>query len=131
MAMEKRGDAAGSRQRSLVAAVLTGLAAGALCKLLGTATLTALGAALACFGGVVWIGAMQPERTGELDAATRRQRHRSVAIALCLGALVAIFYIATIVRLGPNALKRDSFGGSGPTKSAPLDPIACKKAGTC
>ena len=34
----------------------------------------------------------------------RRQRMRSLAIALALGALVALFYIATIVRLGGNAL---------------------------
>ena len=30
----------------------------------------------------------------------KRQRMRSLAIALALGALVALFYIATIVRLG-------------------------------
>ncbi len=32
----------------------------------------------------------------------KRQRMRSLAIALALGALVALFYIATIVRLGGN-----------------------------
>ena len=36
----------------------------------------------------------------------RRQRMRSLAIALALGALVALFYIATIVRMGGNALHR-------------------------
>jgi hypothetical protein len=36
----------------------------------------------------------------------KRQRMRSLAIALALGALVALFYIATIVRLGGNALNR-------------------------
>ena len=36
----------------------------------------------------------------------RRQRMRSLAIALALGALVALFYIATIVRMGGNALNR-------------------------
>ena len=34
----------------------------------------------------------------------KRQRMRSLAIALALGALVALFYIATIVRMGGNAL---------------------------
>jgi hypothetical protein len=34
----------------------------------------------------------------------KRQRMRSVAIALALFALVALFYIATIVRMGGNAL---------------------------
>jgi hypothetical protein len=36
----------------------------------------------------------------------KRQRMRSLAIALALGALVALFYIATIVRLGGDALNR-------------------------
>jgi hypothetical protein len=36
----------------------------------------------------------------------RRQRMRSLAIALALGALVTLFYVATIVRLGGNALNR-------------------------
>jgi hypothetical protein len=36
----------------------------------------------------------------------KRQRMRSIAIALALGALVALFYIATIVRMGGNALNR-------------------------
>ena len=36
----------------------------------------------------------------------RRQRLRSVAIALALAALVALFYAATIVRLGGNVLNR-------------------------
>jgi CHASE3 domain sensor protein len=36
----------------------------------------------------------------------KRQRMRSLAIALTLGAMVALFYIATIVRLGGNALNK-------------------------
>ena len=36
----------------------------------------------------------------------RRQRARSVAIALALGALVLLFYIVTVVKLGPGVLKR-------------------------
>jgi fatty acid desaturase len=36
----------------------------------------------------------------------RRQRMRSVAIALALAAMVALFYLATIVRLGGNVLNR-------------------------
>jgi len=36
----------------------------------------------------------------------KRQRMRSLAIALALGALVALFYIATIVRLGGNVVSR-------------------------
>lgn len=127
-----RGD---GRGRSLFVAAASGGIAAVLAKLLGGSHVTALGAAIAGVGLALWIGSMQPSASAASGAAsdetTRRQRHRSVAIAVCLGALVAIFYVATIVRLGPNALKRDSFGGSGPTKSAPVDPAACKKAGTC
>lgn len=36
----------------------------------------------------------------------RRQRARSIAIALVLGALVVLFYIVTIVKLGPGVLTR-------------------------
>jgi hypothetical protein len=36
----------------------------------------------------------------------RRQRMRSIAIALALAALVLLFYVATLVRLGGNALNR-------------------------
>jgi hypothetical protein len=36
----------------------------------------------------------------------RQQRMRSLAIALALIALVALFYIATIVRLGGNVFNR-------------------------
>jgi len=42
----------------------------------------------------------------ERQRVKRRQRMRSVAIALALGALVALFYIATIVRLGGNVFNR-------------------------
>jgi len=36
----------------------------------------------------------------------RRRRARSIAIALALGALVVLFYIVTIVKLGPGVLNR-------------------------
>jgi len=36
----------------------------------------------------------------------RRRRNRSIAIALMLGALVVLFYIVTVVRLGPGILDR-------------------------
>jgi len=36
----------------------------------------------------------------------RRRRTRSIAIALALGALVILFYVATLVRLGGNVLNR-------------------------
>jgi len=49
------------------------------------------------------------ERDEELERELerrRRQRARSIAIALVLGALVILFYIATIVRLGGNVSNR-------------------------
>jgi hypothetical protein len=36
----------------------------------------------------------------------RRRRARSIAIALSLGALVLLFYLVTIVKLGPAVLHR-------------------------
>jgi hypothetical protein len=36
----------------------------------------------------------------------RRRRSRSIAIALVLAALVAIFYVVTIVKLGGNVAAR-------------------------
>ncbi len=42
----------------------------------------------------------------ESEEARRRQRLRSLAIALALGFLVVLFYAATIVRLGGNVMNR-------------------------
>jgi hypothetical protein len=36
----------------------------------------------------------------------RRRRARNIAIALALGALVLLFYLVTIVKLGPGVLRR-------------------------
>ena len=36
----------------------------------------------------------------------RRRRARSIAIAVSLGALVVLFYIVTVVKLGPGVLNR-------------------------
>ena len=36
----------------------------------------------------------------------RRRRARSIAIALSLGALVLLFYLVPIVKLGPGVLNR-------------------------
>ncbi|MBB4040148.1 hypothetical protein GGR34_001799 [Microvirga flocculans] len=36
----------------------------------------------------------------------KRRRKRSLALALTLGALVLIFYVVTIAKLGPGVLKR-------------------------
>ena len=46
------------------------------------------------------------EMNEDEKARQRRQRMRSLAIALALGALVVLFYVATIVRLGGNVLNR-------------------------
>jgi hypothetical protein len=43
---------------------------------------------------------------GEERERNRRRRLRSIAIALALAALVVLFYVATIVRLGGNVLHR-------------------------
>jgi hypothetical protein len=36
----------------------------------------------------------------------RRRRARNIAIALVLGGLVLLFYVLTIVKLGPGVLRR-------------------------
>ena len=36
----------------------------------------------------------------------RRRKMRSIGIALALGALAVIFYVATMVRLGGNVMNR-------------------------
>ena len=42
----------------------------------------------------------------EDGTSQRRRRMRSIAIAVSLFILVALFYAATIVHLGPNAINR-------------------------
>ena len=39
-------------------------------------------------------------------ATTGDQRRRSIAIAVILGLLVLVFYLATIIRMGGNVLNR-------------------------
>jgi hypothetical protein len=50
----------------------------------------------------------RPSETGIVltDEQKRRRRARSLAIALSLGALVLLFYVVTIVKLGPGVLHR-------------------------
>jgi len=61
--------------------------------------------------------------TSDDNDSKRRQRMRSLAIGLALGALVIVFYVATIVRLGPNAFRKNGFGSTpavtAPTQQAP------------
>ena len=40
------------------------------------------------------------------EADKRKRRARSLAIALALGALVVLFYLVTIVKLGSNVFNR-------------------------
>ncbi len=47
-----------------------------------------------------------PETFRPTEEQTRRRRGRSIAIALMLGALVVLFYVVTVVRLGPGILDR-------------------------
>jgi len=47
-----------------------------------------------------------PETFRLTKVQLRRRRNRSIAIALMLVALVVLFYIVTIVRLGPEVMDR-------------------------
>ena len=48
----------------------------------------------------------EPVADDERQEWERRRRMRSIAIALALAALVVVFYVATLVRLGGNVLNR-------------------------
>jgi hypothetical protein len=50
---------------------------------------------------------MLPTPPGELSPEDlKRRRRRSIAIALTLAALVALFYALTMAKLGPQVLNR-------------------------
>jgi hypothetical protein len=56
-------------------------------------------------------GALMDERSPEdgivlTEEQKRRRRARSIAIGIALGALALLFYIVTIVKLGPGVLNR-------------------------
>ncbi len=52
--------------------------------------------------------AVSPDRDaqGLTDVDRRRRRSRSIALAVTLGLLVALFYVVTIAKLGPGVLDR-------------------------
>jgi len=47
-----------------------------------------------------------PPRHELTPEEAKRRRQRSLAIALVLGALVVLFYVVTIAKLGPQVLQR-------------------------
>jgi len=56
-------------------------------------------------------GEVMDERSSEdgivlTDEQKRRRRARSIAIGLALGALAILFYVVTLVKLGPGVLNR-------------------------
>jgi t-SNARE complex subunit (syntaxin) len=40
------------------------------------------------------------------DGQRKAQRRRSIALAICLVAFVVIFYVATLVKFGPELMSR-------------------------
>ena len=50
----------------------------------------------------------KPKRIVLSEEQKRSRRARSIAIALALGALVLLFYVVTIVKLGPNVLQYEN-----------------------
>lgn len=40
------------------------------------------------------------------EAQVKARRKRSIALAICLAAFVVIFYVITVVKLGPDVLQR-------------------------
>ena len=49
------------------------------------------------------VSQLSPDKQAEFLA---RRRRRSIALGLVLGAIVLIFYVLTIVKLGPNVFDR-------------------------
>lgn len=50
--------------------------------------------------------AMDDEGIRPTEEQRRRQRARSIAIAVALGVVVLLFYLVTIVKLGPGVIER-------------------------
>lgn len=47
-----------------------------------------------------------PERTVLTEEQRRRRRARSVALALVLAGIALLFYLVTIVKIGPQVINR-------------------------
>ncbi len=52
------------------------------------------------------MSAMEDDRVDMTEAQRKARRSRSVAIGLALAALVVLFYVITLVKLGPGVLNR-------------------------
>lgn len=50
--------------------------------------------------------AMEDDGIRPTEERRRRQRARSIAIAVALSAVALLFYLVTIVKLGPGVLER-------------------------
>lgn len=50
--------------------------------------------------------AEKPEGIVLTEEQKRKQRRRSVALALCIGGVVVLFYVITVVKMGPAILSR-------------------------
>jgi len=48
----------------------------------------------------------KPEQIELTEAQLKSRRHRNIAIALICGGLVVLFYVITIVKIGPSILSR-------------------------
>jgi hypothetical protein len=48
----------------------------------------------------------EPEGVVLTDAQKRQRRARSVALAIALTGMVVLFYVVTVVKLGPQVLNR-------------------------
>ncbi|WP_047143880.1 hypothetical protein [Aquamicrobium sp. LC103] len=49
---------------------------------------------------------MDDDRVNLTDAQKKARRNRNIAIGLALAAMVVIFYLITIIKLGPGILER-------------------------
>jgi t-SNARE complex subunit (syntaxin) len=49
---------------------------------------------------------MEEDRVQLTESQKKARRNRSIAIAIALAALVVIFYVITLVKVGPGILNR-------------------------
>jgi hypothetical protein len=91
----------------LAGGILLGFVVGMVARSFGVHPAIAFGLTALCVGGSLLLAHFRtpPDRL-PLTEQQRRQRTRSIAIALALAAFSALFYAATIIRLGKQVANR-------------------------
>ena len=54
------------------------------------------------------VPASEPSGVRLSERQLRNRRMRNIAIALCVGGLVVLFYVITVIKVGPGVLRPDN-----------------------